>query len=197
MRPGRGQSAACHRCAIAATASRLLHAGRCRRQPAFPLRVPPLVPGRHLTGPTPHALHSSTTRAQAWPRDLEATSHPASRLKTTAGFSIPAPPPTLRRRRRVQYLALYVSCACHGGRLVLHCATAANVYAPSRAGQTPSGGAPEGLLHLVRLASAPKPSVPQPDQLVHRDAASFFPPVGKRQPTAPAAPLHQQHGRVA
>jgi hypothetical protein len=43
VRPGRGQSAAYHRCAIAYTASPLLHAGRCRRQPAFPLRVPPQV----------------------------------------------------------------------------------------------------------------------------------------------------------
>jgi hypothetical protein len=54
------------------------------------------------------------------------------------------PPPAPYRRRRVQHLAISISCVCLGDRLVLRSAEAADVSAPTRAGQTLSNGGPEG-----------------------------------------------------
>jgi hypothetical protein len=107
------------------------------------------------------------------------------------------PPLAPYRRRRVQHLAISISCVCLGDRLVLRSAEAADVSAPTRAGQTLSNGGPEGLPHLARPATAPKPPIPQTEQLVRRDATGFWSPTGPRQPTAPTAPHQQRQRRVA
>jgi hypothetical protein len=114
---------------------------------------PPISRRRHIRNSSDS--HSSTTKAQTWPRVLEVTLHPARRHEWQPASPLQCPHWRHDGSRRVQHSTLSVSCVCRGDRLVPHNAEVANVSAPSRAGRTPSGGAPEGLLQLTRPASAP------------------------------------------
>ena len=208
MRPRRGQSASCHHCSVAASASPPLpsHSVAARRLSVaaralllstidaqgsrlehvtwwlHPQLSPRLYSSSSSSCPPRLGLRRDLVSSR-WPRTLPDASKGGQQLL----FKCPPPAPV--RLRRVQHPTLSVSCVCRGDRLVPHSAEAADVSAPSRAGQTLSNGGPEGLPHLTRPAPAPKPPVPPAGQLVHRDAVGSEPSAGQRQATAPTAPL--------